>query len=66
MTQETLPLLPLTPETLELIEAHRRLIATYGTETVQEDDTYSLAQPSPFRFVPTVASNKTAPLPQGE
>jgi hypothetical protein len=64
--QKTLPLMPPTEELLELIEAHRNLVAMYGCDPAREEDSYSLAQPSPFRFVPTIASNQTAPLLQGE
>lgn len=66
MTQETLPLMPPSEEALELIEAHRKLMTMYGCVPAQEDDTYSLAQPSPFRFIPTIASNRTTPVLQGE
>ena len=66
MTQETIPFTPPTEEALELMEAHRKLMAMYGYIPAREEDTYSLAQPSPFRFVPTIASNRTAPVIQGE
>lgn len=48
--------LPLTEDILELMEAHQRLIADCGALIVREEDGYSLAQPSPLRFVPSVAS----------
>lgn len=66
MTSETTVLLPEAEETLDLVEQHRQLIALYGLTVAQEQDTYSLAQPSPFRFVPAITSNGTAPLAQGE
>lgn len=57
---------PLTDETLNLMELHRRLTELEGFTYAQEHDAYSLAQPSPFRFVPSVASNRVATLMQGE
>jgi hypothetical protein len=48
------------------MEMHRQLTALDGIEFAQEQDTYSLAQPSPFRFVPMIASNQTASLHLGE
>jgi hypothetical protein len=62
--EPTLP--PQTEETLSLMEMHRQLTALDGIEFAQEQDTYSLAQPSPFRFVPMIASNQTASLHLGE
>ncbi len=66
MTKAVPSPMPQTEEALELMEAHRQLIATYGVDIAQEEDTYSLAQPSPFRFVPTIATDQTVPLPIGE
>ena len=66
MTLEVQSTFPLNQETLELIETHRQLALNYGSELAQENDSYSLAQPSPYRYVPTVASNQTAPLPESE
>jgi hypothetical protein len=66
MMLENLVLPPQTDETLELLELHRRLTAFDGLAFAQEQDSYSLAQPSPFRFVPLGASNGAAPLIQGE
>jgi hypothetical protein len=57
---------PQSKDIIELMEAHRSLVETYGYEPAQEADTFSLAQPSPFRYVPTIATNHTAPLPEGE
>lgn len=57
---------PPTEETLDLMEMHRQLMELNGFAFAQEQDTYSLAQPSPFRFVPSVASNGAAALLQGE
>jgi hypothetical protein len=54
------------PEALELIEAHRVLMARYRIPLASENDSYSLAQPSPYPFVPSVASDGTYPLLQGE
>jgi hypothetical protein len=66
MTSEN-PVSPnLTEEARLLIEMHRKLIAFNGFTLAQEQDTYSLAQPSPFRFVPTMASNGAATLLEGE
>ena len=53
---------PESEETARLIEMHRELMGPDGIEFAREQDTYSLAQPSPFRFVPMIASNQTAPL----
>ncbi|MFP5204167.1 MAG: hypothetical protein ACLGSH_02290 [Acidobacteriota bacterium] len=47
--------LPLTPDVLELMETHQKLVGDYGT-VVREEDSYSLAQPSPLKFVPSIAS----------
>jgi hypothetical protein len=66
MLSEENALLPQSEESLDLAEAYRELIARYNLVTAHESDTYSLAQPSPFRFIPTSASNKTAPLTIGE
>jgi len=57
---------PLTNETLNLMELHHQLTEVDGFTYAQEQDAYSLAQPSPFRFVPSVASNRVATLMQGE
>jgi hypothetical protein len=54
------------PEALELIEAHRTLMARYRIALANESDDYSLAQPSPYPFVPSVASDGTYTLPEGE
>lgn len=53
-------------EPLDLMEMHRQLVEQGGFAYAQEQDTYSLAQPSPFRFVPSIASNGAAMLLQGE
>jgi hypothetical protein len=53
---------PENEETARLIEMHRELTDPGGIGFAQAEDTYSLAQPSPFRFVPMIASNQTAPL----
>lgn len=66
MATETHVLPPPTEETIELIELHRQLIAFHSLQPAQEDDTYSLAQPSPFRFVPSIASNGAGVLAEGE
>ncbi|WP_263350202.1 hypothetical protein [Acidicapsa acidisoli] len=66
MALENSALPPQTEDTLRLIETHRQLTGFNGFAFAQEQDTYSLAQPSPFRFVPTVASNGAATLMQGE
>ena len=66
MSHENPSSTPQPAETIDLVEAHRLLMETYGYELAREDDTFSLAQPSPFRYVPTIASNHTAPLPEGE
>ena len=55
-----------TNEIYELMELHRKLVQMNANDFVQENDAYSLAQPSPFRFVPTVASNGSATLIRGE
>lgn len=54
--QEQLP--QQTAETIKLMEAHRQMIGTYGYAVATEHDTYSLAQPSPFRFIPTIATDR--------
>ena len=58
------PVLPQTTEIEDLVEAHRLLTEAYGYGLAQENDAFSLAQPSPFRYVPTIASNHTAPIPE--
>ena len=58
--QEQLP--QQTAETIKLMEAHRQMIGTYGYAVATEHDTYCLAQPSPFRFIPTIATDQTAPI----
>ena len=63
---ENIALPPQTEESIELMEMHRQFIAFDGFTIVQEQDSYSLAQPSPFRYVPLGASNGAAPLIQGE
>jgi hypothetical protein len=65
----TLKEISLTPENADaeaLMEAHRLLLAAYTYGLAQEQDTYSLAQPSPYRFVPSIASNQMPPVTQGE
>jgi len=57
---------PPTDETRSLMEIHRQLTAINNFTEAQELDTYSLAQPSPFRFVPSVASNGAARFFEGE
>jgi hypothetical protein len=63
---ENIALPPQTEESNELMEMHRQFIAFNGFTIAQEHDSYSLAQPSPFRYVPLGASNGAAPLIQGE
>lgn len=67
MKNDTTAALPLPEDAFELIEAHRRLLAEYSFDLAQaqEQDTYSLAQPSPFRYVPLIASNGSAPVIEG-
>lgn len=65
MQLKDVPLLPQGTEAIDLVEAHRLLMEMYGYELAQEHDTFSLAQPSPLRYVPTVASNQTAPIREG-
>jgi hypothetical protein len=69
MDTET-PTGPATPEfsqeALELIEAHRVLMARFRIALATENDSFSLAQPSPYPFVPSVASDGTYPLTEGE
>ena len=62
MEQQALPALPDTDNIVDLMEVHRYLVALYGAAPAQESDSYSLAQPSPLRFVPTLASNQMPPL----
>jgi hypothetical protein len=57
---------PPTEETIQLIELHRQLIALHNLQAAREDDAYSLAQPSPFRFVPSIASNGAGTIAEGE
>jgi hypothetical protein len=57
---------PQAAEAQTLIDLHRSLIEVDTFGLAQEKDTYSLAQPSPFRFVPSVASNGAGKLIQGE
>jgi len=45
-------------ETDQLIETHRVLIRSVA----KEDDNYSLAQPSPLRYVPSITTDHTAPV----
>lgn len=67
MELDTLPTLAATDDIAELMEFHRRLTELIGTAPAMESDTYSLAQPSPLRYVPTIASNQLPPLcHQGE
>ena len=42
-----------TPESL--VEAHKKLIRS----SAEDQDTYSLAQPSPLRYVPSRATDRT-------
>ncbi len=65
MSQKAESPMPLAQETLELIELHRELTSLNGITVAQPDDAYSLAQPSPYRFVPTVASNGAATAIEG-
>ncbi len=46
-------------ETEEMLAQHQALLELYGTEQPREQDSFSLAQPSPFKFVPSVASDQT-------
>ena len=59
--------LPLPEETIEMMEAHRQLMAAYAANLAfaQAHDFYSLAQPSPLLYVPSVASNESAPMIEG-
>lgn len=66
MTQEIAPFLEQDLASTDLTEEYCRLIEAYGLEPSQANDTYSLAQPSPYRFVPTIASNHTTPWHEGE
>ena len=66
MPTETLIMPAQTEEILNLVELHRQLIQRGGFTAPQEHDSYSLAQPSPYRFVPTVASNGAATVILGE
>jgi len=66
MATETHVLPPLTEEAIELIDLHRQLIALNSLQPARENDTYSLAQPSPFRYVPSIASNGAGTLSEGE
>lgn len=58
--------LPLSEAVLELMEVHRKLVADCDAITVREEDTYSLAQPSPLKFVPSVASGNVPVSSAGE
>lgn len=49
-----------TQEVLELMEAHRQLAVLYNFAVAREHDTHSLAQPSPFEFVPSYISHSTS------
>lgn len=40
----------------ELMNAHSALIRS----TAAEHDTFSLAQPSPFKYVPSITTNRTS------
>ncbi len=44
----------LDPNTQQLIEMHSRLVRSMETAA---DETWSLAQPSPFRAVPTITTD---------
>lgn len=52
--------LPLSEEVLELMQAHQNLVVGYDALTVREEDAYSLAQPSPLKYVPSVASGSVS------
>lgn len=52
--------LPIPDDVMELMEAHQRLVGEVAALLAREEDTYSLAQPSPFKFVPSVASGNVA------
>ncbi len=58
--------LPLTEDVLELMEAHRKLLGDGNALLVREEDTYSLAQPSPLKFVPSIASGDVPVSSTGE
>ena len=66
MSHVKLPTLPTTQEAIDLVEQHQQLIATYALQVAPETDSYSLAQPSPYRFVPSIASNRTGLVTEGE
>jgi hypothetical protein len=66
MAHESQVLTAPTAETIRLIELHHQLVALHSLQPAYEADTFSLAQPSPFRFVPMVASNGAGKLIQGE
>lgn len=54
--------LPVPEEVLELMKAHYDLLEKYGEIAPGEEDTFSLAQPSPLKFVPSIASGDV-PVP---
>ena len=56
-------LLSIETETAESLQAAYNRLFTPGTK-LPEDDSYSLAQPYAWRFVPTFASDSTEPLTQ--
>ena len=58
--------LPLSEEVMELIDAHRQLVAQQDAIPAHEEETFSLAQPSPFRYVPSIASGWIPTEPAGE
>lgn len=66
MTRDNLTLPPQFEETVEMMELHRQMMLANGFQFAPEEDNFSLAQPSPYRFVPMVASNGAAALDQGE
>jgi hypothetical protein len=49
-----------------MVDAHRTLASLYQLELAPERDTYSLAQPSPFEFIPSYVSNSTVVPNEGE
>jgi hypothetical protein len=67
MENDTPATFPLPEETLEMMEAHQQLTAAYAFDysLAQEQDSFSLAQPSPLRYVPSIASNGSAPMIEG-
>lgn len=66
MVNEVSPLMPESKETLELMEAYRKLFGAGGVTPLTEENPVSLAQPSPYRFVPSIVTNQSVPMPEGE